>query len=888
MKCKKRCNNHIRGCKEFLGNDDKYCLKCRVYRRSKEKELRDLKKNKAIDFNKNSFDKKMCYKCNKIDFKEKFVNQKCNKCYEQMQKTEDNRKSKNPYKEKFQNYKKSAKKRNINFLLQEKDFLNLVLQNCYYCNKKSDSSIPNGIDRIDSSKGYNLDNCVPCCKYCNIIKGNKSLEQFKIAVKQILSNNNLINDKININDLSFFKKREFPSYDRFVEELRNRKLKNFLTTKDYYNIIINKCNYCGLFPEGSNGIDRLDSSKSYFKQNCVSCCWTCNMMKNTNTSDDFIKDILKIYNFYINKIKTNIEITLEEKIQRELCNINSKFKKLGIDKFLYPDDYYYDKIWNGSFDEYLKIDPKIIFCESKEDKDIWMFYRRNISSFKLFNKNQYKGRQIFILVQDNFSKKYLGIIGITEAYRNIKFRDNYIDWDFDTRNKKLNYIMNISTCVPLQPFGYNYAGGKLLVKLIFSEEVHSYIENKYKINLIGLETYGLFGKSNMYDGLKEIKYLGLTEGNSYYKIDTNLVKDCKYFLNKNGYNINTDNKFIILNRICELLKLPKDIIFRDNKKGIYFGYFNPKNYLFLTNKINNIINNDLTNYKNKFYEWKKIANNRYFFLKKYNKLKKIIPKNNNNKITKKIVANDKKQVNNLYKENVKIKIIEDNQKDILKNFIKDKKNNIKQKKDKKILPINFSMVYTNLKTHIYFDKKYNGKRYAYKRQLHSNDINKEMILLIQDIKLKYPNIPFKLPDEYDKPIKKTNPNFILPRGFTQITDKGLDYICFHKTIKQKRYYKKCRIINDLETEYYNLIKKIKVKYPELTDYLDSINLDNILPRNYSIMNTSNGDTYIIFQKTINGKKCISKIKFNDSNKKEKLKELEERVKNKFYSNAINL
>ena len=44
------------------------------------------------------------------------------------------------------------------------------------------SGIPityNGIDRIDSTKGYFNDNVVSCCKVCNRAKSNLSLEDFK-------------------------------------------------------------------------------------------------------------------------------------------------------------------------------------------------------------------------------------------------------------------------------------------------------------------------------------------------------------------------------------------------------------------------------------------------------------------------------------------------------------------------------------------------------------------------------------------------------------------------------------------------------------------------------------------------------------------------------------
>lgn len=43
----------------------------------------------------------------------------------------------------------------------------------------------NGIDRIDSSKGYSIDNCVPCCTMCNRMKLDYKLSDFINHVHKI-------------------------------------------------------------------------------------------------------------------------------------------------------------------------------------------------------------------------------------------------------------------------------------------------------------------------------------------------------------------------------------------------------------------------------------------------------------------------------------------------------------------------------------------------------------------------------------------------------------------------------------------------------------------------------------------------------------------------------
>jgi hypothetical protein len=49
-----------------------------------------------------------------------------------------------------------------------------------------------------------------------------------------------------------------------------------------------KCFFCGQPPTSRlNGIDRLDNSRGYERDNCRSACWTCNRMKGTASMDEF-------------------------------------------------------------------------------------------------------------------------------------------------------------------------------------------------------------------------------------------------------------------------------------------------------------------------------------------------------------------------------------------------------------------------------------------------------------------------------------------------------------------------------------------------------------------------------------------------------------------------
>lgn len=97
-----------------------------------------------------------------------------------------------------QKYKSAAKRRKIDWELPDLVAESLVTQSCYYCGiapsqrmvRRRGSGVFNGIDRKDSSIGYTKDNCVPCCKVCNFMKGTLSVNDFINKIKQIYTRMN--------------------------------------------------------------------------------------------------------------------------------------------------------------------------------------------------------------------------------------------------------------------------------------------------------------------------------------------------------------------------------------------------------------------------------------------------------------------------------------------------------------------------------------------------------------------------------------------------------------------------------------------------------------------------------------------------------------------------
>ena len=96
------------------------------------------------------------------------------------------------------NYKRHAKKRGYNFELTKEQFEEITQKDCFYCGAKPNNIrkaygyngnyIYNGIDRVDNTKNYTIDNVVPCCKICNIAKNNLTLQEFKDWIKKVYNN----------------------------------------------------------------------------------------------------------------------------------------------------------------------------------------------------------------------------------------------------------------------------------------------------------------------------------------------------------------------------------------------------------------------------------------------------------------------------------------------------------------------------------------------------------------------------------------------------------------------------------------------------------------------------------------------------------------------------
>lgn len=100
----------------------------------------------------------------------------------------------------YKRYSKAAVRRGYDFTLTKEEFVELIMQNCHYCDGEFSLVSPlvrhkdfwhNGVDRVDNKLGYTKENSVPCCAICNNSKSTLPLEKWMEWLKRISEFQNL-------------------------------------------------------------------------------------------------------------------------------------------------------------------------------------------------------------------------------------------------------------------------------------------------------------------------------------------------------------------------------------------------------------------------------------------------------------------------------------------------------------------------------------------------------------------------------------------------------------------------------------------------------------------------------------------------------------------------
>ena len=144
------------------------------------------------------------------------------------------------------------------------------------------------------------------------------------------------------------------------------------------------------------------------------------------------------------------------------------------------------------------------------------FYNPIVQSVASMPVENQIGRQLTLGIKENKTGTYLGFTRICSPVLSIKPRNELFGLPVDGKDVN-KFMVNGTHIIPVQPFGYNYLGGKLICLLGLSHEVRNMFNDKYedKCNIIHWETTSLYGDIkgvSMYDGLKPfVRYWDMTE-----------------------------------------------------------------------------------------------------------------------------------------------------------------------------------------------------------------------------------------------------------------------------------------------------------------------------------------------------------------------------------------
>ena len=300
--------------------------------------------------------------------------------------------------------------------------------------------------------------------------------------------------------------------------------------------------------------------------------------------------------------------------------------------------------WNPENpDDFDKLDIEMVLSNG-EGAEKWNAIRTFTSTMK---NNSNIGRNLFYIIKDKPTGKYLGVVCISSDFLDLTPRDNAIGWprDIKTQGNMINHTAIGSTIVPLQPLGYNYMGGKLLALLCLSDTVQQDWQNKYGDVLVGVTTTSLYGKTkagglSQYDGLEHWNAMGFTSGSVAFDPSKKTMKMVfewikenhtkKYFewweaKNTQGLPLKRDHKNRSLHFAYAKLKIPKNLIRCEHARGIYFSPLYNNSFEFLRKEIGKdvLVKSFDTSIKALTDIWKtKYAKGRISMLKKKNTVSK--------------------------------------------------------------------------------------------------------------------------------------------------------------------------------------------------------------------------------------------------------------------------
>lgn len=276
-------------------------------------------------------------------------------------------------------------------------------------------------------------------------------------------------------------------------------------------------------------------------------------------------------------------------------------------------------------------------------------FLRLTNSVSSFSVESQMGRRFYFMVKNH--DYIVGFIRISSPVISISRRNDLFGTKLNSTQIN-DHMMNGSVIVPVQPWGFNYLGGKLLTLVCVSNEMSEIIKEKVP-DYCFLETTSLFGSTKsvcQYDGLEPYLHsFGLTKSDILLLPTSDVYNGLRKKLNpvygrpefdglvvdKKGSSpkLREYNRMISLvgknlkrldpRKYREFQKLKKEHMMCNTQRGYYFSFLGYTNVVEHITQGVDLHEKDRQKYDfdNLYQWWLKKSTNRYNKLKENNKFR---------------------------------------------------------------------------------------------------------------------------------------------------------------------------------------------------------------------------------------------------------------------------
>ena len=185
--------------------------------------------------------------------------------------------------------------------------------------------------------------------------------------------------------------------------------------------------------------------------------------------------------------------------------------------------------------------------------------------------------------------RLLGIFSFHSDSHTLAVRDEHIGWTDNQRAVKREHLVNMNTCCPSQPFGFNGLGGKF-ISLVATKLVPVW-EKKYKTRIVGITTTSLHGSQSQYSGMRWWKHLGTSSGTTLVKPLEDEWSFWREWLKVNHPEVYQQRSQVsspkqrMLMDIFRMLGIDQREYFHNHRRGVFFLPLYSNYREFLTDKI---------------------------------------------------------------------------------------------------------------------------------------------------------------------------------------------------------------------------------------------------------------------------------------------------------------